>query len=214
MSVKFLSDEWAHALKAELNESEEFRRAAAGQHATIQQVITGGGADTHYWITIEDGRIDLGVGDVEGEDATITQSYDSAAGLARGELSPVTAFMTGKLKIAGNMGLILGLQGALAQMPAAMAKIDVEYEVSVPPIEKRDCAFASSRPPPSSIEASANARDRPTFTAIPRPRTLPGFAGARKWISRSAVTWRRPGSIAERIDSPHAVSARIDNMPP
>jgi putative sterol carrier protein len=125
--VKFLSDEWAQALKAELNESEEFRRAAAGQHATIQQVITGGDADTHYWITIEDGRIDLGVGDVEGEDATITQSYDSAAGLARGELSPVTAFMTGTLKIAGNMGLILGLQGALAQLPAAMAKIDVEY---------------------------------------------------------------------------------------
>ena len=128
MSVKFLSDEWAQALKAELNESEEFHRAAAGQHATIQQVITGGDGDTtHYWITIEDGRIDLGVGDVEGEDATITQSYDSAAGLARGELSPVTAFMTGKLKIAGNMGLILGLQGALAQLPAAMAKIDVEY---------------------------------------------------------------------------------------
>ena len=127
MSVKFLSDEWAQALKAELNGSEEFRRAAAGQHATIQQVITGGDADTHYWITIEDGRIDLGVGDVEGEDATITQSYDSAAGLARGELSPVTAFMTGKLKIAGNMGLILGLQGALAQLPAAMAKIEVEY---------------------------------------------------------------------------------------
>ena len=35
--------------------------------------------------------------------------------------------MTGKLKIAGNMGLILGLQGVLAQLPAAMAKIDVEY---------------------------------------------------------------------------------------
>ena len=128
MSVKFLSDEWAHALKAELNESEEFRRAAAGQHATIQQVITGGDADdTHYWITIEDGSIDLGVGDIDGGDATITQSYDSAAALARGELSPVTAFMTGKLKIAGNMGMILGLQGALAQLPAAMAKIDVAY---------------------------------------------------------------------------------------
>jgi putative sterol carrier protein len=126
--VKFLSDEWAQALKAELNESEEFRRAAAGQHATIQQVITGGDADdTHYWITIEDGSIDLGVGDIDSEDATITQSYDSAAALARGELSPVTAFMTGKLKIAGNMGMILGLQGALAQLPAAMAKIDVAY---------------------------------------------------------------------------------------
>jgi putative sterol carrier protein len=127
VSVKFLSPEWAEALKAELNESEEFRKAATGHHTTIQQVITTGDGDSHYWITIEDGRIDLGVGDVEGEDATITQSYESAAALARGELSPVTAFMTGRLKVGGNMGMILGLQTALAQLPAAMAKIDVEY---------------------------------------------------------------------------------------
>ncbi len=127
MSVKFLSDEWARALKDELNRSDSFRQAAAGHSATIQQVITDAEGETRYWITIGDGQIDLGVGDVQGEDATITQSYDSAAALARGELSPVTAFMTGKLKIAGNMGMILGLQAALAQLPAAMAKIDVEY---------------------------------------------------------------------------------------
>ncbi len=127
MSVKFLSDEWAEALKAELNQSADFQQAAAGHTATIQQVITGADGTTNYWITIGEGKIDLGVGDIEGEDATITQSYDSAAALAKGELSPVTAFMTGKLKIAGNMGMILGLQGALAQLPAAMAKIDVEY---------------------------------------------------------------------------------------
>ena len=127
MAVKFLSEAWADALKAELNESEAFQRAAAGQRATIQQVITQPSGDTHYWISIVDGRIDLGVGDVEAADATITQSYESAAALAKGELSPVTAFMTGKLKIAGNMGMILGLQGALAQLPEAMDKIDVEY---------------------------------------------------------------------------------------
>jgi len=127
VAVKFLSEPWAEALKAELNGSEEFRRAAAGQRATIQQVITNTDGETHYWISIADGQIDLGVGDVDAPDATITQSYDSAAALAKGELSAVTAFMTGRLKIAGNMGMILGLQGALSQLPAAMAKIDVEY---------------------------------------------------------------------------------------
>jgi putative sterol carrier protein len=127
VSVKFLSEEWAAALKKELNENQAFRQAATGKRATIQQIITDNGIETHYWITIVDGEIDLGVGDVEGEDAQITQSYDSAAALARGELSPVTAFMTGKLKVTGNMGLILGLQGALSQLPAAMAEIEVEY---------------------------------------------------------------------------------------
>ncbi len=127
MSVKFLSAEWAEALKNELNAADAFRQAAAGQHATIQQVITTDGGDTHYWIKLDDGTIDMGVGDVDAPDATITQSYDTAAKLARNELSAVTSFMTGKIKIGGNMGLLLGLQGAFAQLPDAMARIDVAY---------------------------------------------------------------------------------------
>jgi putative sterol carrier protein len=125
--VKFLTPEWAEALKTELNGSEAFRSAAAGQEATIQQVITTSEGVTHYWIKIAEGAIDLGVGDAEAPDATITQSYDNAVALARNELSAVTAFMTGKIKIAGNMGLLLGLQGALAQLPVAMQTIDTEY---------------------------------------------------------------------------------------
>lgn len=128
MTVTFLTPEWATALKDELNGREAFRSAAAGQRATIQQVITGAdGDDVRYWIRIEEGAIDLGVGDAEGADATITQSYDTAVALARSELSAVTAFMTGKIKIAGNMGLLLGLQGALAQLPPAMAAIETDY---------------------------------------------------------------------------------------
>jgi putative sterol carrier protein len=125
--VRFLTPEWAEALKTELNGSETFRSAAAGQKATIQQVITTSEGATHYWIKIAERAIDLGVGDAEAPDATITQSYDTAVALARNELSAVTAFMTGKIKIAGNMGLLLGLQGALTQLPVAMQAIDTEY---------------------------------------------------------------------------------------
>ncbi|MET0800514.1 MAG: SCP2 sterol-binding domain-containing protein [Actinomycetota bacterium] len=127
MSVKFLSPEWAEAVKAKLNASDGFRQAAANQRATIQQVITSDDDETHYWIVIADGAIDLGVGDVEGADATITQSYETAVKLATSELSVITAFMTGKVKVAGNMGLLMGLQGALSQLPAAMQAIDTDY---------------------------------------------------------------------------------------
>ena len=127
MAVKFLSPEWAEMLKTELNADEAFHQAAAGQHASIQQVISTDAGDTHYWIRIDDGAIDMGLGDTDAPDATITQSYETAVRLAKSELSAVTAFMTGKIKIAGNMGMLLGLQGALAQLPSAMAKIDVEY---------------------------------------------------------------------------------------
>ncbi|MGZ3184488.1 MAG: SCP2 sterol-binding domain-containing protein [Telluria sp.] len=125
--MQFLSQGWADALKEQLNASDTFKDAAVGKQATIQQVIGGDGGDTHYWIRIADATIDMGLGDTENPDATITQSYETAVALAKSELSPVTAFMTGKIKIAGNMGLLLGLQGVLSLLPAAMATIDVSY---------------------------------------------------------------------------------------
>ncbi len=127
MAVKFLSEEWAQALKTELNASDSFKEAAAGKTATIQQVIGTGDGEIHYWIGLADGAIDMGIGDADAPDATITESYDVAVALAKSELSPVTAFMTGKVKIAGNMGMLLGLQNVLALLPGAMAAIDVDY---------------------------------------------------------------------------------------
>ena len=127
MAVKFLSEEWAQALKTELNASESFKEAAVGKTATIQQVIGTGDGEIHYWIGLADGAIDMGIGDADAPDATITESYDVAVALAKSELSPVTAFMTGKVKIAGNMGMLLGLQNVLALLPGAMAAIDVDY---------------------------------------------------------------------------------------
>jgi putative sterol carrier protein len=127
VSVQFLSTEWAEAVKAELNANGAFRQAAASQQATIQQVITSSEGDTHYWIVIADGAIDMGVGDADAPDATITQSYDTAVKLAKSELSVVTAFMTGKVKVAGNMGMLMGLQGALSQLPTAMQAVETDY---------------------------------------------------------------------------------------
>ena len=127
MSVRFLSPGWAEQVKTALNADDAFRGAAKTASARLQQVITGPDGETKYWITIADGAIDMGVGEVPEPDASITQSYDTAVALARSELSPVTAFMTGKIKVQGNMGLLLGLQGALSRLPAAMATLDVEY---------------------------------------------------------------------------------------
>ena len=127
MSVTFLSTEWADAVKAQLNANDEFRKASAGQKAMIQQIITSDEGQTHYWIEIVDGTIDMGVGDADAPEATITQSYETAVKLAKSELSVVTAFMTGKVKVTGNMGLLMGLQGALSQLPAAMQSVDTAY---------------------------------------------------------------------------------------
>jgi len=127
VTMKFLSEEWAVALSEHLNGSDAFKEAAGTQSATIQQIITDGEDRTHYWTRIADGTIEIGIGDVDGPDATITQSYATAVALAKRELSPVTGFMMGKIKVAGNMGQLLGLQGVLGLIADAMNSLDVEY---------------------------------------------------------------------------------------
>lgn len=127
MAVQFLSPEWADQLTAALNARESFTAAAAGKHARLQQVITGE-PEMRYWIVIDDGTIAMGVGDLEPPvDATITQSYETAVGLAQRTVNPVTGFMLGKIKVDGNMGMLMGLTGVLQELPEAMATIDTTY---------------------------------------------------------------------------------------
>jgi putative sterol carrier protein len=76
---------------------------------------------------VADGRIELGLGDIENPDATITQSYETAVALAKREANPVTSFMMGKIKIDGNMGMLMGLAGALGKLADGMSTLDVEY---------------------------------------------------------------------------------------
>jgi len=93
----------------------------------LQQVITKPDGDAHYWTVVEGGNLSLGIGDLESADATITQSYETAVALAKREINPVTSFMMGKIKIDGNMGMLMGLTGALGKIADAMSTLDVEY---------------------------------------------------------------------------------------
>lgn len=127
MPVQFLSEAWTTELKGRLNATDSFRKAAGSASATLQQVITGPDGERRYWIRINDGSIDMGQGEIEAPDATITQDYETAVALAKSELNPVTAFMSGKLRISGNMMLLMQLQGAISELPKVMQEMDVDY---------------------------------------------------------------------------------------
>jgi putative sterol carrier protein len=125
--IQFLSDEWTAALRERLSTSESFRKAAAGASATVQNVIATSGGPKRYWIRFADGEVELGDGDAQQPDATIEQDYETAAALARSELNPVSAFMTGKIRVNGSMMLLMQLQGALTELAREMQEMDVDY---------------------------------------------------------------------------------------
>lgn len=127
MPVKFLSAEWIQEVKERLNASEGFRAGSANAQATLQQVVAGPESESRYWIVIDHGTVDMGLGDTGSPDATITQDYETAVALAKSEVNPVSAFMSGKLKIGGSMMLLMQLQGAFSELPKVMAEMDVDY---------------------------------------------------------------------------------------
>ena len=128
MGVKFLSEEWTQAVQDALNSNEQFKSAAGSQSAKVQQVVNGPAGEVRYWFTLEGGQASLGMGDASDQvDATITQDYDTAVALAKNELSGTAAYMSGKLRVSGDLMKLMQLQGALGQMPAALKDLDVEY---------------------------------------------------------------------------------------
>ncbi len=66
-----------------------------------------------YHISVKDGVADVGEGAPENPNITITMKSEDFVDLATGKLDGTMAFMSGKIKIKGDMGLAMKLQSVL-----------------------------------------------------------------------------------------------------
>lgn len=73
---------------------------------------------TQYHFTVADESIDVKPGKHPAPNITITMKEGDYLDMINGKLNGQVAFMTGKLKIAGDMGLALKLQSLFKQGPA------------------------------------------------------------------------------------------------
>ena len=85
-------------------------RADAAKTAGMHNTYVFNIEDVGQWtVTVEDGTVTVTEGTGEA-DCTIRASEETLVKIARGEANPTTAYMTGKLKIDGDMGAALKLQ--------------------------------------------------------------------------------------------------------
>jgi len=128
MPVKYLSQEWIDAYNATVSASDAVAKAMKGKSAVLQMVIAEAPAgEVRYWLRIGDGTASAGLGDAGDAEVTISQSYDTAAKVDRGELDGQKAFTQGKVKIAGKMLKMMQLRGPLAELQKALAVMETEY---------------------------------------------------------------------------------------
>src|SRR5260370_37157100 len=82
---------------------------AGNTTAAIQFDLTGDSAGKRF-IKIADGKATSGAGEVENPNLTLTADSGAFAKIFTGGLDPTSAFVSGKLKIKGDMGLAIRMQ--------------------------------------------------------------------------------------------------------
>ncbi len=125
---KFLSEEWASDVSAAMAAHEGFKNALGAADLAIQfNVNDAPDGEVAYYLAADGGVSNLALGTLENPDITVAQSYETAAAISKGELNTQTAFMTGKLKVSGNLAKLMMHQAAVQQWAAAVSELDVEY---------------------------------------------------------------------------------------
>ena len=105
--AKWLTQEWLD----EGRSSAEGQPERPGATARMQYVITGGpdGDIRYYWV-LENGKLlESQLGELPDAEVTLTQSYEDAMRIQKGELDANAAFMQGRVKVTGNMAKLLAL---------------------------------------------------------------------------------------------------------
>ncbi|HUR76359.1 MAG TPA: SCP2 sterol-binding domain-containing protein [Acidimicrobiales bacterium] len=119
----FLSDEWMDAAKA-LREEYKGKGAPVAHVVKMNQIITdvpfgSGTIDAH--MDTSSGEMEMDTGHMEEADVTVTLDYDTAKAIfvEGNPQAGMQAFMSGKIKVAGDMTKLMAMQSGAADPVAA-----------------------------------------------------------------------------------------------
>jgi putative sterol carrier protein len=117
MPHPFLSDEWIEAAREiRARHANDDREMAT--RITMNQIVTEvpfGEGTIESYVDTTDGALVLELGQLDAADVTITTDYDTARAIFVDQNFEVAmqAFMTGRIRVQGDMMKLLGLQAAL-----------------------------------------------------------------------------------------------------
>ena len=104
---KWLSADWFDQTRAMAFD----QSLPPGLSARIQYGVTGGAdGDVSYYCILEDGRLQSRAGGtVESPDVSVAASWADSVAMQQGDLDPNVAFMQGRMKVSGSMGVMMAL---------------------------------------------------------------------------------------------------------
>ncbi len=147
--LTFLSDEWISALHEAAATDADLAARTADVSLTIDQEVTGApGGDVRYHLRFDHGSVEVAAGPAPEATVRFHQDYDTAASIAMGQGSAQRAFMTGRLRVGGDLRVLLAHSEVLAQLDDVFAAVRA---CTTPPLVTEVVAAA----PPAADHADA-----------------------------------------------------------
>lgn len=124
----FLSDDHFSLAHEALNADPGFLASIANVDLTVQFDVSGApDGEVSYHLQVADGAVQTAIGPLEGADVTVSSDYETSQAISKGELNVQMAFMTGKIKVGGNMAKIMMHQAVLNDYSRVLSGLDIEY---------------------------------------------------------------------------------------
>jgi hypothetical protein len=124
---RFLSPEWIDALDRAARADKGLRAAAPGDDLILEQVVTGSpDGERAYHLIVSPDRAGVAAGRHPDASVTITVPFETAIAINAGDASAQAAFMTGQLRLGGDVSALLRHRDALAGLDDLFAAVRAE----------------------------------------------------------------------------------------
>ncbi len=119
--AKYLTPEWVADLDRAAQASEAIRAAAPELVFVAEHAVTGLPVGTvRYHIEFDHGVARLRFGPAERADASFTEDHETAVAVSTGAINAQSAFMSGRLRVSGDMDKLMAAQPAFVALDAAL----------------------------------------------------------------------------------------------
>jgi hypothetical protein len=123
-TVRYLSLAWIRELTREVAESEAIAELADDHTIGVTQVVTDGPeGDVIYHLQVGDGEARFGAGPADPEHVRIDQDWTTAVAVATGELNAQEAFVTGRIRFAGDQQALIDAQPVFGALDNVFATV-------------------------------------------------------------------------------------------
>lgn len=123
--VDYLSNEWIKAVSDGIKSNSEIIAVARENSVSITQIITGTpNGDITYHLESRDGKISFASGPATVSDVAFTQDWQTAVGVATGQINAQEAFISGKIRFKGDHERVIATQPLFLALDAVFSAVN------------------------------------------------------------------------------------------